>query len=75
MIPPIVRRGVLLDVARALRSAARSRHRDRAPELAAAEELAGSRVQAGDVALVPNGRIQLWPDQEFLSLSRAASRV
>lgn len=57
----IVSRGVLLDVARAL-------HKDRldgsyavTPEdLEAAEDLAGTRVRAGDVVLVRTGQIQVY---------------
>jgi kynurenine formamidase len=57
----VVSRGVLLDVARA-------RHQDRldgshavTPEdLDAAEELAGTRVRAGDIALVRTGQMQVY---------------
>ncbi|MDQ1046477.1 cyclase family protein [Streptomyces sp. V4I2] len=57
----IVSRGVLLDVARA-------RHKDRldggyavTPEdLEAAEELAGTRVRAGDIVLVRTGQMQVY---------------
>jgi kynurenine formamidase len=59
--PPVVSRGVLLDVARA-------RGVDRLPgghavtpeDLAAAEELARTTVRAGDVVLVRTGQIQLY---------------
>ncbi|MFD9815481.1 cyclase family protein [Streptomyces sp. NPDC059080] len=67
-IPPVVSRGVLLDVARAHGT-------DRLPgghavtpeDLDAAEELAGTRVRAGDVVLVRTGQMR-----RYLAGERAA---
>ncbi|MEU6115633.1 cyclase family protein [Streptomyces sp. NPDC047117] len=61
-VPPVVSRGVLLDVAR-VRDGGGDRPLDGAhavtPEdLAAAEELAGTTVRAGDVVLVRTGQIR-----------------
>ncbi|POX46985.1 cyclase [Streptomyces sp. Ru71] len=59
--PPVVSRGVLLDVARA-RGVERlpGGHAVTPEDLEAAEELAGTRVRAGDVVLVRTGQIRLY---------------
>ncbi|MFC1409326.1 cyclase family protein [Streptacidiphilus sp. N1-12] len=59
--PPLVSRGVLLDVARA-RGATRlaGDHAVTPEDLEAAQELAGTAVRAGDVVLVRTGQIQYY---------------
>lgn len=57
----IVSRGVLLDVARALgKDRLDGGHAVTPEDLEAAEELAGTRVRAGDIALVRTGQIQVY---------------
>ena len=70
-IPPIVRRGVLLDI-----PASRGEQRLKpgtqidAALLEKARDMAGVDVRAGDVVLVRTGEIQLWPSQEYYSPAR-----
>ncbi|MFK4099717.1 cyclase family protein [Streptomyces sp. NPDC019531] len=57
----IVSRGVLLDVARALgKGRLDGTHAVTPEDLEAAEELAGTRVRAGDIVLVRTGQIQVY---------------
>jgi kynurenine formamidase len=57
----VVSRGVLLDVARALgRDRLDGSHAVTPEDLEAAEDLAGTRVRAGDVVLVRTGQIQVY---------------
>lgn len=57
----IVSRGVLLDVARALgKDRLDGGHAVTPEDLEAAEELAGTRVRAGDIVLVRTGQIQVY---------------
>ncbi|OIJ69882.1 cyclase family protein [Streptomyces mangrovisoli] len=59
--PPVVSRGVLLDVARA-RGVERlpGGHAVTPEDLEAAEELAGTRVRSGDVVLVRTGQVRVY---------------
>ncbi|GAA2061407.1 cyclase family protein [Streptomyces albiaxialis] len=58
-IPSLVSRGVLLDVARARgEDRLEGTHAVGPEDLAAAEEMAGTRVRAGDIVLVRTGQIQ-----------------
>lgn len=65
-VPPIVARGVLLDVARSLGVAKLApRHGVTVEELEAAREEAGVELREGDVVLVRTGHLRDWPGYEF----------
>jgi len=69
-IPPIFRRGVFLDVARALGKQRLDPGTGIGPaELEAAERQSGIGVRAGDAVLVRTGDIQLWPNQQYYSIA------
>lgn len=65
-VPPILARGVLLDVAAALGVPQLAPgHAISAADLQQAEERAGVLVRPGDVVLVHTGHLRDWPDYEF----------
>jgi kynurenine formamidase len=65
--PPIVARGVLLDVAAALEVDELADSTPVGPEeLLAACRRQGVEVRAGDVVLIRTGRMRRWPDPSFL---------
>ncbi|MGD9942944.1 MAG: cyclase family protein [Burkholderiaceae bacterium] len=70
-IAPIIRRGVLLDVAAVLGLARVPAGTAIGPELLReAQDRAGVEVGRGDVVLVRTGEIQLWPSQDYYSPER-----
>ncbi len=67
-IPPIVTRGVLLDVAGARGMSALPAHDAiGARELAEVAETQGTPIEDGDVVLVRTGYLSAWPDRERLA--------
>ena len=65
-VPPIVARGVLLDVAGALGVGKLTpRHAITVEELELAREEAGLELREGDVVLVHTGHLRGWPECEF----------
>jgi kynurenine formamidase len=70
-IPPIIRRGVFLDIPRAFGKT----RLDRGMGIGAAEiektvKLTGVEVMKGDVVLIRTGDIQLWPNQEYYDIGK-----
>jgi kynurenine formamidase len=67
-IPPIIARGVLLDVAGTRGVEALDAHEPIGPDdLRAALERAGVELRPGDVALVRTGYLAGWPDADFIA--------
>ncbi|MEJ0071058.1 MAG: cyclase family protein [Pseudomonadota bacterium] len=70
-IPPIVRRGVLLDVAACLGTERLAPGTQIDSDLLdKTQRMSGIEVRSGDVVLVRTGEIQLWPSQEYYSPAR-----
>lgn len=72
-IPPMITRGVLIDVAGARGVDALEAHEAiGADELAAVMDRQGTEVRNGDVALVRTGYLSGWPDADFIAAHEQA---
>lgn len=72
-IPPIIARGVLLDVAGSRGVDALSAHEPIGPEeLRSVCRSQGSEIRPGDVVLVRTGYLSGWPDADFISAHEQA---
>lgn len=72
-IPPIITRGVLLDVAGFREVAALGAHEPVGPEeLQAVVRSQGVEVRSGDVVLVRTGYLSGWPDADFIAAHEQA---
>ena len=72
-IPPIIARGVLIDVAGARGVTALDAHEPiGADELQSVLERQGTELRPGDVALVRTGYLSGWPDPDFIAAHEQA---